>query len=87
MEEKKKKRMLDDESLDQIVGGRRMTVANPNAGSINCRQGPGTNFPTGYTLNNGKTVYTTGDTVYNENDGYYWTQLDDGYWVASGLLE
>ena len=87
MDEKKKKRMLDDEALDQVVGGRRMTVANPNAGYINCRQGPGSNFPTGYNLNNGQSVYATSETVYNDSDGYSWTQLEDGYWVASSLLE
>jgi len=87
MDEKKRKKMLDDESLDQVVGGRRMTVANQNANYINCRQGPGTNYPVEYRLYNGEPVYAVGEPVYNENDGYYWTQLDDGYWVAFGLLK
>ena len=87
MDEKKKKRMLDDELLDNVVGGVKMTVANPNTGYINCREGPGTSYSVVYSLNNGNTVRTTGRTVYNDNDGYTWSELDDGYWVASSLLE
>ena len=85
MDEKKKKRMLDDDALDQVVGGATMRVYNPNNNYINCRSGAGSNYSKEYSLKNGSSVYTV-DKVYNDEDGYYWSQLDDGNWVPSDLL-
>ena len=85
MDGKKKKRMLDDEALDQVVGGSRKYISNPGNVSVPCRSGPGYHYSTVYTLNNGALVYTV-DKVYSEADGIYWSQLDDGCWVPSDLL-
>ncbi len=77
---------ISDEALDNVVGGARRIVSNPDASYANVRSGPGTNFSKEYALTNGAVVYTV-DKVYSEYDGYYWSQLDDGNWVASHLLK
>lgn len=76
---------INDEALESVTGGARRIVANPDANYANVRSGPGTGYNRVYTLSNGVVVYTI-DKVYSEADGYYWSQLDDGCWVASHLL-
>ena len=76
---------INDEALENVTGGARRIVQNDNADYANVRYGPGTHFKVAYTLDNG-TVVETVDKEYSESDGYYWSQLDNGYWVASHLL-
>ena len=76
---------INDEALEQVAGGKRRVVANDSETYVNVRSGPGTEFEKEYTLKNGSVVYTVRK-VFNEDDGYYWTQIDDGCWIASHLL-
>ena len=84
MDEKKK--MLDDESLDQVVGCARRYISSSDNGYVNIRSGPGSGYSVEYSLNNGQLVNTTGYKVYNERDGYSWSELDNGCWVPTHLL-
>ena len=86
MDEKKKKRMLDDELLDNVIGGSRIYASNPDISYVNCHTGPGTNYEIPYRIHNGEHAYATGRTRYNEQDGYSWSQLDDGNWVPAHLF-
>ena len=83
MEDMKK---LNNQELEQVTGGRTRRVANSTVSYANVRTGPGTRYRIAYTLRNGAYVETV-DRVYSEEDGYDWSQLDDGCWVASHLLK
>jgi len=76
---------INEEALDNVVGGKRMIVENPNVDYVNVRRGPGTFYGVAFTLDNG-TVVNVVAKKYSEEDGYNWSQLDSGYWVASHLL-
>ncbi|MBP3913722.1 MAG: SH3 domain-containing protein [Lachnospiraceae bacterium] len=77
---------INDEALEEVAGGKLRRVANDSANYVNVRSGPGTGFSKEYTLRNGCYVDTVRK-VFNEDDGYYWTQIDDGCWIASHLLK
>ena len=77
---------VNDEALEEVVGGKLMRVANESVNYVNVRSGPGTKFGKEYTLRNGVYVNTV-KKVYNEDDGYYWSQIDDGCWIATHLLK
>ena len=83
MDEMKKKRILDDELLDQVVGGRRETIFEPNIGYVFSYSGPGSNYEVLYRIKNGDTVNTTGNVYHNQEDGLNWYELDDRSWVPS----
>ena len=83
MDEKKKKRMLDDELLDQDVGGGRVTIEDRSVSHVFSYSGPGSNYEIVNSYTNGTHVYTTGDVYHNQEDGLTWCQLDDGSWVPS----
>ena len=75
---------LNDNQLEQVVGGKTRYVQN-GAGA-NVRSGPGTSYGKWYHLDEGESCFTNGERVYNSDDGYDWVQLDDGGWVAAHLL-
>lgn len=75
---------INDESLENVTGGRIRVVQN-SAGA-NIRSGPGTRYEKLYHLGNGREVETTGERVYSSADGFDWVELDDGGWVAAHLL-
>ena len=79
---------ISDEALEDVVGGARRYVYNDSADYhyANVRSGPSSTSSKVYTLSNGSEVFTV-DKVYNDEDGYYWTQLDDGNWIASHFLK
>jgi hypothetical protein len=77
---------IRDESLVNVTGGTKRIIDNPDAGYANIRSGPGTCYEIEYSLNNGAVVDTTGYKVFNDDDGYYWAELDDGNFIACHLL-
>jgi len=77
---------LNTENLEQVTGGKLRMVCNDSASYANVRTGPGTKYSKAYTLRNGTYVDTVRK-VFSEDDGYYWTQIDDGCWIASHLLQ
>lgn len=76
---------INDAALENVTGGARKVVYGDCTDYVNVRSGPGTNYSKEYTLHDGAVVYTI-DKVYSEHDGYYWSQLDDGCWIASHML-
>ena len=76
---------INDAALENVVGGQTRMVWNDTVDYVNVRSGPGTEYRKVYTLRNGLYVDTVRK-VFSESDGYYWTQIDDGCWIASHLL-
>jgi uncharacterized protein YgiM (DUF1202 family) len=76
---------ISDEALDNVTGGARKVVYGDSTDYVNLRKGPGLSYKKVGELYDGDVVYTV-DKVYNEDDGYSWTKLDNGYWVASHFL-
>ena len=76
---------INDESLDQVVGGVWRTVRNDSASYANVREWPGLDDDNvAYKVYNGDSVYTTGRVRYA--DGYDWYELNDGNWIAGSLI-
>ena len=76
---------ISDEKLEEVTGGARKVVRGDRTTRVNVRTGPGTNYRECGSQYNGDIVYTV-DKVYSEYDGFYWSQLDDGCWIASHFL-
>ena len=76
---------INDEALGEVTGGARKVVRGDRTTRVNVRTGPGTNYRECGSQYNGDIVYTV-DRVYSEYDGFYWSQLDDGCWIASHFL-
>ena len=79
-------RKIDEETLENVSGGVRRVIRNPNAEGAHIRRGPGLKYGDITMLENGSIVYTTGET--RKADGYVWYQIDgpmDG-WVAGSLI-
>ena len=77
---------LNAEALEQVTGGKLRMVCNDSVDYANVRTGPGTRYSKAYTLRN-VTYVDTVRKVFSEEDGYYWTQIDDGCWIASHILQ
>ena len=77
---------LNAEALEQVTGGKLRKISNSTVSYANVRTGPGTKYRIAYTLRNGEYVDTVRK-VFSEEDGYDWTQIDDGCWIASHLLQ
>ena len=76
---------INDEALENVVGGARRIVRNSSASYANVRSYPGLDPDNvEYKVYNGESVYTTGKVRYA--DGYDWYQLDDGNWIAGSLI-
>ena len=76
---------ISDEKLEEVTGGAKKVVRGDRTTRVNVRTGPGTNYRECGSQYNGDIVYTV-DKVYSEYDGFYWSQLDDGCWIASHFL-
>lgn len=78
-------RKINDESLENVVGGRRRVVNNPSVGYANLRA-----TPNGEVLGqvyNGEIVNTTGASKYAGD--YHWFEVEydgDFYWIAGHLI-
>ena len=76
---------INDAALEEVTGGARKVVYGDRTSKVNVRSGPGTNYRVCGAQYDGDVVYTV-DKVYSEYDGFYWSQLDDGCWIASHFL-
>jgi uncharacterized protein YgiM (DUF1202 family) len=85
MEMEKFNKILD-EDLYSVMGGAQRKVWNEAVNESNVRTGPGLNYETGYSVQNGDYVNTTGRHRYNDSDGYIWYELTDGNWIAGSLI-
>ena len=77
------------EALEEITGGKIVTVANDAVNYANIRHTPGLNGKVAAKVYNGTKLRTTGLKV--EKDGYVWyevTLLDgsDNAWIAGSLI-
>ena len=78
-------RKINDAALEEVTGRARKVVHGDRSSRVNVRTGPGTNYRECGSQYNGDIVYAV-DKVYSEYDGFYWSQLDDGCWIASHFL-
>ena len=77
------------EALEQITGGKIVTVANDAVNYANIRHTPGLNGKVAAKVYNGTKLRTTGCKV--EKDGYVWYEVtlidgSDNAWIAGSLI-
>ena len=77
---------INDEALENVTGGKRRVVYGDRTTKVNVRTGPGTNYRICGSQYDGDVVNTVGRKVYNDDDGFYWSELEDGVWIASHFL-
>ena len=84
------KNMINEEALEQVVGGREVQVYNNAASYTNLRTAPGLSSDVKLKLRNGDWVCTTGGVI--TKDGYTWYQVyvlgaeDCGGWIAGSKI-
>ena len=77
------------EALEEITGGKIVTVANDAVNYANIRHTPGLNGKIAAKVYNGTKLRTTGLKV--EKDGYVWYEVtlidgSDNAWIAGSLI-
>jgi hypothetical protein len=77
------------EALEEITGGKIVTVANDAVNYANIRHTPGLNGKVAAKVYNGTKLRTTGCKV--EKDGYVWYEVtlidgSDNAWIAGSLI-
>ena len=80
---------MDDESLDNVVGGAIRTVHTGSNKNAALRNGPGTGFDQIDSLRNGTKVDTTGRRIYNEDDDRYFCEVrvnGQKGWIAASII-
>ena len=80
---------INDESLENVVGGALRTVQNEAVDYANVREQPGLSSKVFFTVNNGQQVETTGNKVMR--DGYMWYEIRlagayDYGWISGSLI-
>ena len=80
---------INEESLEEVVGGAIRTVHNDAVPYANVRETPGLHGTVAAKLANGTKVRTTGNTV--KRDGYVWYEItlaegSDYGWIAGSLI-
>ena len=80
---------VNDQALDNVVGGATRTVHNDAVSYANVRHAPGLNSSVASQISNGTKVVTTGEVVYA--DGYNWYKIvlpggSDEAWIAGSLI-
>ena len=81
---------INDEMLENVVGGKDVQVNNKQASYANLRTAPGLKSNVKVKLDNGEWVCTTGKT--EKKDGYVWYEVyvigaeDLGGWIAGSLI-
>ena len=81
---------MNDEMLENVVGGKDVQVQNKAASYANLRTAPGLKSDVKMKLDNGDWVGTTGKT--EKKDGYVWYQVyvlgcEDCFgWIAGSLI-
>lgn len=80
---------INDEALDEVVGGAVRYVDTGSSRHAALRNGPGTGFDQIDSLRNGTKVNTTGRRIYNEDDDRYFSEVRvNGMkgWIASSII-
>ncbi len=80
---------INEEALEEVVGGALRTVHNDSVPYANVRETPGLHGTVAAKLANGTKVRTTGKTV--KKDGYIWYEItlasgSDNAWIAGSLI-
>ena len=81
---------INDEMLENVVGGKDVQVRNKQASYANLRTAPGLKSDVKMKLDNGDWVGTTGRKI--TKDGYTWYEVyvlgaeDCGGWIAGSLI-
>lgn len=81
---------INDEVLENVIGGKDVQVNNKAASYANLRTAPGLNSKVKLKLDNGDWVGTTGRK--EDKDGYTWYEVyvlgceDLGGWIAGSLI-
>ena len=87
---------MEDDSTDETMSDENMAQDNmtepstascevSSGGTVNLRQGPGTNYSIVGSLSFGQTMSATGQA--QGTDGYIWWNLSNGAWVRSDVVE
>lgn len=79
---------LNDEHLENVVGGVRRMVNTHSNRNAAVRANPGMNYEQVASLTNGTSVNITGESVENVVDGRIWYEIDDPVngWIAGSLI-
>ena len=80
---------INDEALENVVGGKKVTVHNDTVDYANIRSGAGLITKVLFTVKNGTELETTGNTI--TRDGYTWYEVNlagayDYGWIAGSLI-
>lgn len=79
---------IQDEMLENVVGGVKRIVDNKAAGYANVRDAAGLGSKVMFKVPNGEEVYTTGKTI--TKDGYVWYEIlcneHPNGWIAGSLI-
>ena len=79
---------LNQEELDNVIGGVAKTVQTGTAQNAAVRSGAGMNFPQIASLTNGTVVNFTGYVEFNRADGRHWAEINAPVhvFVATSIL-
>lgn len=80
---------INEEALENVVGGVKRIVHNDAVSYANIREKPGLDSRVFFTVDNGEAVYTTGNKI--TRDGYTWYEIHlagkyDYGWIAGSLI-
>ena len=80
---------INEEALENVVGGARRIVHNDSVNYANIRRTPGLNTEVLFTVKNGTELTTTGNKI--TRDGYTWYEVMlagayDYGWIAGSLI-
>ena len=79
---------INDQELENVVGGATRTVYNDAVSYANVRTAPGLDSQVMFKIPNGEKVYTTGNTV--KKDGYIWYEIicnqHPNGWISGSLI-
>ena len=80
---------INEEALDNVVGGAIRKVNTGSSKNAALRNGPGTGFEQIDSLRNGTRVDTTGRKIFNEDDERYFSEVrvnGKKGWIASSII-
>ena len=80
---------INEEALENVSGGKTVTVHNDAVNYANVRRTPGLNTEVLFTVKNGTQLQTTGNKI--DRDGYRWYEVYlaaayDYGWIAASLI-
>ena len=80
---------INDDALENVTGGKTVTVHNDSVNYANIRRTPGLNTEVLFTVKNGTQLMTTGNKI--TRDGYTWYEVMlagafDYGWIAGSLI-